>query len=82
MSKFYTLVHNIEKLRKEIEDIQKSNDEIKKDKDNEKGKQSLLQEVLLIFLELKIFLERFIKVKMMKMKLKIYMIFVIKIMQN
>ena len=30
MSKFYTLVHNIEKLKKEIEDIQKSDDEIKK----------------------------------------------------
>ena len=28
MSKFYTLVYNIEKLRKEIEDIQKSEDEI------------------------------------------------------
>ena len=34
MSKFYTLVHNIEKLRKEIEDIQKSEDEIKKEQEN------------------------------------------------
>ncbi|PIM93354.1 hypothetical protein CI111_01930 [Fusobacterium animalis] len=42
MSKFYILVHNIEKLRKEIEDIQKSNDEIKKDKDNEKGEAILI----------------------------------------
>ena len=34
MSKFYTLVYNIEKLRKEIEDIQKSEDEIKKEQEN------------------------------------------------
>ena len=34
MSKFYTLVHNIEKLRKEIEDIQKSDDEIKKEQED------------------------------------------------
>lgn len=34
MSKFYTLVHNIEKLKKEIEDIQKSDDEIKKEQEN------------------------------------------------
>lgn len=30
MSKFYSLVQNIEKLRKEIDDIQKSDDEVKK----------------------------------------------------
>jgi len=34
MSKFYTLVHNIEKLRKEIKDIQKSDDEIKKEQED------------------------------------------------
>lgn len=34
MSKFYTLVHYIEKLRKEIEDIQKSDDEIKKEQED------------------------------------------------
>ncbi len=33
MSKFRALVYNIEKLRKEIEDIQKSDDEIKKDQE-------------------------------------------------
>ena len=33
MSKFRVLVYNIEKLRKEIEDIQKSDDEIKKDQE-------------------------------------------------
>ena len=33
MSKFHELVYNIEKLRKEIEDIQKSDDEIKKDQE-------------------------------------------------
>lgn len=30
MSKFYSLVQNIEKLRKEIDDIQKSDDEVKR----------------------------------------------------
>ena len=34
MSKFYTLVRNIEKLKKEIEDIQKSDDEIKREREN------------------------------------------------
>lgn len=33
MSKFRALVYNIEKLRKEIEDIQKSDDEIKKEQE-------------------------------------------------
>ena len=34
MSKFYSLVQNIEKLRKEIDDIQKSDDEVKKEQEN------------------------------------------------
>ena len=34
MSKFRALVYNIEKLRKEIEDIQKSDDEIKKEQES------------------------------------------------